>query len=104
MRLHAARALAALVLVCCASSRSLAAPLYKGMSYTSFSQNALAGAGSDQSLLRMSVLGTDTVALNFWWFQDTVSSTTMAEDFTRYSSTVASIEHAIDTIHGLGMK
>ena len=52
----------------------------------------------------MSLVGTDTVALNFWWFQNSVSANSMAEDFTRYSSTMSSVEHAIDTIHGLGMK
>src|SRR5262249_36929525 len=45
----------------------------------------------------------NTVALNFWWFQETPSSTTIAEDDTRYSSTMSSIQHAVDTIHSLGM-
>src|SRR5262245_47297329 len=80
------------------------APAYKGMSYTSFGANSLSTSGSDQSLLNMSVVGTDTVALNFWWFQPTVSSNSMAKDFTRYSSTTSSVAHAIDTIHSLGMK
>ena len=35
---------------------------------------------------------------------DSVSANSMAEDFSRYSSTMSSVAHAIDTIHGLGMK
>src|SRR5689334_9432629 len=81
-----------------------AEPAYQGMSYTSFGTNVLSSAGSDQSLLNMSMVGTDTVALNFWWFQTSTTANSMAEDFTRYSSTVSSISHAIDTIHSLGMK
>ena len=79
-----------------------AVPAYKGMSYTSFGATTLSGAGSDQSLLNMSMLGTDTVALNFWWYQPDVTSTNIAASGS--SATVASIEHAIDYIHGLGMK
>ncbi len=87
-----------------AASSAHAVPAYKGMSYTSFGSDVLSGSASDQSLLNMSLVGTDTVALNFWWFQNSVSANSMAEDFSRYSSTRSSIEHAIDTIHGLGMK
>ncbi len=83
-------------------STASAAPAYKGMSYTSFNATALSGAGSDQSLLNMSILGTDTVALNFWWFQPDVASTNIAASGS--SAMVASIEHAIDHIHSLGMK
>jgi len=84
--------------------RAPAAPAYHGMSYTSFGQDALATAGSDQSLANMSIVGVDTVAINFWWFQDTISSNSMSEDFSSYSSTISSVEHAIDTAHSLGMK
>lgn len=81
-----------------------AAPAYKGMSYTSFGSDVLSSADSDQSLLNMSMVGTDTVALNFWWFQSSTTANTMAADFSRYSSTMSSVSHAIDTIHSLGMK
>jgi hypothetical protein len=96
----------ALALVCwfVTVSPATAAPAYKGMSYTSFGSDVLATSASDQSLLNMSLVGTDTVALNFWWFQNSVTSNTMAEDDSRYSSTVSSVAHAIDTIHSLGMK
>jgi hypothetical protein len=81
----------------------LAQPAYKGMSYTSFGSDVLSGSASDQSLYDLSLIGTNTVALNVWWFQPTASSTTIAEDDSRYSSTMSSIQHAIDTIHSLGM-
>src|SRR3954464_3056543 len=81
-----------------------AAPAYDGMSYTSFGSNVLSSSASDQSLLNMSQVGTDTVALNFWWFQNSISANSMAENFSRYSSTMSSVSHAIDTIHSLGMK
>ncbi|HEY2827314.1 MAG TPA: dockerin type I domain-containing protein, partial [Pirellulales bacterium] len=68
-----------------------------------FGADALGGAPSDQSLYDLSRLGTNTVAINVWWFQQTASSTTIAEDDARYSSTMSSIQHAIDTIHSLGM-
>jgi hypothetical protein len=64
-----------------------AAPAFQGMSYTSFGKDVLGTSASDQSLFNM-----------------TVSANSMAEDFTRYSSTMSSVSHAIDTIHGLGMK
>src|SRR6185295_2954881 len=83
---------------------AIAAPAYKGVSYTSFGKDVLSTSASDQSLLNTSMVGTDTVALNFWWFQTSVTSNSMAEDFTKYSSTVSSVAHAIDTIHSLGMK
>jgi hypothetical protein len=91
-------------LLAAAATHATAAPAYKGMSYTSFGSNVLSSNASDQSLLNMSLVGTDTVALNFWWFQNSVTSNTMAEDDTRYSSTMSSVAHAIDTIHALGMK
>src|SRR5689334_21115369 len=97
-------AVVALAILVTAAQVTSAAPAYEGMSYTSFGANVLSSAGSDQSLLDMSMVGTDTVALNFWWFQNSTSANSMAEDFTRYSSTVSSISHAIDTIHSLGMK
>jgi hypothetical protein len=86
------------------AAAAVAAPAYKGMTYTSFGSDVLSSSSSDQSLLNMSLVGTDTVALNFWWFQNSITSNSMAEDDTRYSSTISSVAHAIDTIHSLGMK
>ena len=97
-------AIVAAWLILLIAPRARAEPAYRGMSYVSFGANDLASSASDLSLENMRAVGTDTVALNFWWFQDTVNSNAMAEDFSRYSSTVSSIEHAIDHIHSLGMK
>lgn len=95
--------LALAIFLSCATANSLAAPAYQGMSYTAFGSSVLNTPGSDQSLLNMSILGTDTVALNVWWYQDEVDSNTMYSDPNR-SATIASVEHAIDDIQGLGMK
>ena len=101
---HGVRATGAtLVLAATLSSFALAAPAYKGMSYTSFGTDTLSSNSSDQSLLNLSLVGTDTVAINFWQYQDSVSANSMAED-PAHSATMASVSHAIDTIHGLGMK
>ena len=97
-------ALIAIPMLATIAASAFAAPAYQGMSYTSFGSDVLATSASDQSLLNLSLVGTDTVAVNFWWFQNSVSANSMAEDFTRYSSTMSSVSHAIDTIHGLGMK
>jgi T5SS/PEP-CTERM-associated repeat protein len=97
------RQLALALLVGGIASSAFAQPAFKGMSYTSFNPTVLSGAGSDQSLFNISLLGTDTVALNFWWYQDSVNSTSMYSDTNR-TATAASIEHAIDQIHSLGMK
>jgi hypothetical protein len=86
----------------CATQAAFAAPAFKGMSYTSFNATDLGSANSDQSLANMAQLGTDTVALNFWWYQTDVHQNTMAA--AANSSTIASVQHAIDTIHSLGMK
>jgi T5SS/PEP-CTERM-associated repeat protein len=90
------------LLVYGATTCASAAPAYQGMSYTSFGATTLSGSGSDQSLLNMSMLGTDTVALNFWWYQPDVTSSAIAP--TGSSATIESVEHAIDQIHSLGMK
>ena len=72
------------------------------MSLTSFNPTDLASATTQQSIANMKTLGVDTVALNFWWYQSSVTANTMAA--AANSSTIASVQSAIDTIHGLGMK
>jgi hypothetical protein len=84
-----------------------AAPAFEGMSYTTdFSQagNDLGSAASQQSLLSMSQMGANTVAINVWWFTPTITSTTIAPDYTRYSTQDTSLETAINYVHSLGMK
>jgi hypothetical protein len=80
------RILAALAL-CCASVTATAAPAYKGMSLTSFNPTDLASATTQQSITNMKTLGVDTVALNFWWYQSSVTANTMAA--AANSSTIA---------------
>ena len=86
-----------------ASCAALADPAYKGMSLTSWSQNALASAGCDQSITNMRGIGVDTVAINVWEFQDNENSTVITPDYSLYSSSEASLRHAIQKAHGLGM-
>ena len=81
-----------------------AAPEFHGVSYTPFSENVLLTPGSDQSIASMQTVGVDTVALNFWAFQDNENSSNISLDFNYYSASIPSIEHAIDQIHGRGMK
>ena len=45
----------------------------------------------------------DSVALNVWWFQNNISSTTIAPDFTKYSSTDATLQQVIDAAHARGL-
>ena len=94
-----------LVLVlCCASATAIAAPAFKGMSYTSFNNPAdLLTTASDQSIANMKTLGVDTVALNVWWFQSDVHQNTMAPSIAS-ATYFADVQHAIDTIHNQGMK
>jgi hypothetical protein len=80
------------------------APAYQGMSYTPWSENVLLSADSDQSIANMAAVGVDTVALNVWSFQDDEYATDIALDFSRYSASLPSIEHAIDEIHSQGMQ
>ena len=86
----------------CASS--LASPLYKGMSYTAWSQNAYSSVPSDQSLASMRLAGVDTVSINVWEFQSTINSTAIAPRYDLYSASPESVRHAIQTAKSLGMK
>jgi hypothetical protein len=95
--------------VCCvgAVQRLRAAPAFEGMSYTTdFSQagDNLGSAASQQSLLSMSQMGANTVAINVWWFTPSTTSTSIAPDYTRYSTQDSSLETAISYVHSLGMK
>jgi hypothetical protein len=87
-----------------AARPALAQPEYRGMSLTSFSQNALLSPASDQSIANMAAIGVDTVALNFFWFQDDELATTIEPDYSFYSASPASLAHAVDEIHANGMQ
>lgn len=80
------------------------APLYRGFSYTPWSRDALLDPGSDQSILNMKADGVNAVALNVWWFQDNEGSSSITEDFTRYSASQESVRRAIRFMHSVGLK
>jgi hypothetical protein len=80
------------------------APLYRGFSYTPWSRDALLSPGSDQSIANMQADGANAVALNVWWFQDNEGSSSITEDFTRYSASRESVRHAIRFMHSIGLK
>ena len=48
-------------------------------------------------------IGVDTVAINVWEFQDNENSTVIAPDYSLYSSSEASLRHAIQKAQSLGM-
>ncbi|HEY0865953.1 MAG TPA: hypothetical protein VGE01_01165 [Fimbriimonas sp.] len=79
-------------------------PFFKGMSLTSWSADALASPECATSIARMSQIYVDTVAVNVWEFQDEETSTAIAPDYTRYSSTTLSLRTAIRRIKAKGMK
>src|SRR5688500_3504816 len=80
-----------------------AAPAYKGMSYTPWSSTDATSTGADQSMLNLQVVGANTVALNVFWFQDNIGSTSITQDTTRYSITQTAARHAIQDIRARGM-
>ena len=77
---------------------------FKGMSYCGWSQYTFSTNDSNTSLANLSNDGCKWVAINFWWFQDTTTSTVIAPDYTRYSVSPASVKVAVDRCHQLGMK
>lgn len=81
-----------------------AAPLYKGMSYTAWSQNAYSSVPSDQSIASMKLAGVDTISINVWEFQSNINSTSIAPRYDWYSASPESVRHAIQTAKSLGMK
>ncbi len=87
-----------------AAASSLAVPVVRGMSYCSWTKEALSSPGSDRSLAAMPSAGVNWVSLNVWSFQDDEHATAIADDFTRFSSSRSSVRHAIRRIHALGMK
>ena len=80
-----------------------AVPAYNGMSYTPWSSADATSTGADQSMLNLRVIGANTVALNVFWFQDNIGSTSITQDTTRYSITQTAARHAIQDIRARGM-
>jgi hypothetical protein len=65
--------LATTVLVASADS----APRFRGVSYTPWGADILNTDASDESIANIAQLGIDTVALNVFWFQDDLRSTSL---------------------------
>ncbi len=93
--------------MCCAfQAVADAQPLYDGMSYLNFtSSGGTTGAKLDypSSVMSMQAVGVNTVALNVWDFTPSVTSTSIAANYSKYSSSDAQVIAAIDDIHAAGM-
>ena len=57
----------------------------------------------DQQLDQMAAMGVDHVAINHWWFQSNINSTTVAQDFTKYCASDDTIRQVIDSAHARGL-
>ena len=73
-----------------------------GMVYADWSASDYNTSVSDQSLADIAALGTTHIELLVTWYQDTVNSTYIYPS--PFTPTFASLIHAIDTIHSLGMQ
>ncbi len=76
----------------------------KGVSYAGWWEEAYLTEDSDESLATARQAGCAWVAINLWWFQDTISSTEIYPDYSWYSVSPESVIHAINRCHELGMK
>jgi hypothetical protein len=86
------------------SNHSWATLTYKGFNYVSLNNSTDMGTPmSDQQLMSIQQLGGNTVALDVYDFTPSSTSTSIAPDTNRYSPTMASVQHAINEIHSLGM-
>ncbi len=103
-RLNTKRQFCVAIILFFAVHRVFAETRFQGMSYTPWSENVLFSPASDQSIADMAALGVDTVALNFWAFQDDENSSSINLDFSRFSASYPSLEHAIEQIHSEGMQ
>jgi hypothetical protein len=76
------------------------------MSYLNFtSSGGTTGAvlDSPSTVLSMQQVGVNTVALNIWDFTPSVTSTSIAPNYSKYSSSDAQVIAAINDIHAAGM-
>src|SRR5437773_3626506 len=67
-----------------------------------FSQNVDQRA-LDMTMDNLGAMGVDHVGLNVWWFQNNISSTTIAPNFNLYSSSDTTINQVIDAAHARGI-
>jgi len=56
------------------------------------------------SLGNLKALGVNWVAVNVFWFQDTITSTVIQPDFDEYSASDASVRAVIDAVHNFRIK
>jgi len=80
--------------------------LYNGMSFLNFnSSGGTTGSTLDypSSFMSMQEVGVNTVALNVWDFTPAVTSTSIAPNYSKYSSSDAQVIAAIDDLHAAGM-
>jgi hypothetical protein len=93
--------------VCCAfQAEARADSLYNGMSYLNFtSSGGTTGSMLDypSAIMSMQAVGVNTVALNVWDFTPSVTSTSIAPNYSSYSSSDTQVIAAINDIHAAGM-
>ena len=89
---------------CFASSAStaLAVDYHKGLDLALFSKDV------DPHRLNFfldnaAAMGVDHLSINSWWFQDNISSTQIAPNFSKYSASDDTIRQVIDAAHARGM-
>ncbi len=83
-------------------SACYAAWSHKAMSLTLWDENVNL-TQLNETFDNMVAIGVDHVAVNVWWFQENINSTTIAPDFTKYSASDASVEAVIEAAHARGM-
>jgi hypothetical protein len=96
--------LAPCLLVALAAASTTAQVRYRGMAYTAWNKGDYAKAESNLSLESMFSFGVDTVQINVWEFQETVTSTVIAPNYDEYSASPSSVRKAIQKAKSLGMK
>jgi len=80
----------------------LPSPLFRGISYTSWSAEEYATSASDSSLFRIKFIRANYVALIPTWYMDTFNAVEIYADRVRTPSD-SSLAHAIQTAHSYGL-
>src|SRR5438552_12658268 len=96
------KVLALAVLAATTQARATAPGFHKAVDLVWFSPTVDSRA-LDMTMDNLAAMGVNYVGLNVWWFQNNISSTSIAPDFTRYSSTDATINQVIDAAHSRGL-
>ncbi len=78
-------------------------PKEEGIAYVSWWHGQYSSTGSDESLAKLVDTGAEWISLLATWYQDTVTSTTIAPHPDK-TPTDADVIHAIQTAHNLGLK